>query len=99
MVRRKVNLTAMWLVCVLISALIAYSGYRIGQSQDCAPNQIDGQCGLATFVFLIYGLAVAFIVLIVATISVVVLAHRRRKRMELGSASLADLTTEDSQRS
>ena len=48
--------------------------------QDCAPGQIDGQCGLATFVALIFALFGALAVWVVASIAISIWLLRRKKR-------------------
>jgi hypothetical protein len=40
---------------MLISFVLPVIGYQIGKAGDCKPGQIDGQCGLSTFVWFAYG--------------------------------------------
>jgi hypothetical protein len=51
---------------------------------DCAPSQVDGQRGLATFLQLIYSLAGALIVWVVAAIAFSVLFLKRLARKSKG---------------
>ncbi|MGA2808471.1 MAG: hypothetical protein ABSE87_10075 [Terracidiphilus sp.] len=47
---------------------------------ECAPNQIDGQCGLATFLQLLYSFAGALAVWPVAAFFLSLILLRRRAR-------------------
>jgi hypothetical protein len=56
---RRVNLFVVWLIAAVVAIVIADRFYAAGQAADCQPGQIDGQCGLSTFLGFLYGGAVA----------------------------------------
>jgi cation transporter-like permease len=76
---RRSNLVLIWLVALLISVLIPVGSYFIGKAGDCQPGQIDGQCGLSTFVSILYGLSSGAVILISITVYVLIAAYRRRQ--------------------
>lgn len=75
---RRVNLFVIWLVAAAIAIVITDRFYAAGKAADCKPGQIDGQCGLSTFLGFIYGGAAGLAVLGVTTVCIAVIAYRRR---------------------
>jgi hypothetical protein len=75
------NLTLVWLFTLVVSVAIAVLSYQSGKASDCKPGQVDGQCGLSTFVGLIYGVGTGLAILGVVTICLIVVAYRRRRTL------------------
>ena len=64
---QKSKLPAVWLIAILVSVCLLAIGYLTGKAGDCRPGQIDGQCGLSTFVGIVYGALGSLVVLICAS--------------------------------
>lgn len=79
MTKRSAKLPLVWLTTILTAFFSLVIGDRIGKAGDCSPGQIDGQCGLSTFVGLLYGAIGGIVVLACATVYTVVYFYRRRK--------------------
>jgi hypothetical protein len=75
---RRVNLFIVWLIAAAVAVVIANRFYAAGKASDCKPGQIDGQCGLSTFLGAIYGGAAGLAILGTTTVCVAVIAYRRR---------------------
>jgi hypothetical protein len=75
----RVNLFVTWLIAAAVAIVITDRFYAAGKAADCKPGQIDGQCGLSTFLGFLYGGAAGLAVLGVTTVCVVVIAYRRRR--------------------
>jgi hypothetical protein len=75
---RQPNLLVIWSISLLISISLPFGGYFIGRAGDCRPGQIDGQCGLSTFVWLSYGLISGSVILIGMTVYFLIAVYRRR---------------------
>ena len=75
------NLTLVWLFTLLLSVVIAVLSYQSGKASDCKPGQIDGQCGLSTFLGLVYGVGAGLAILVVVTVCLLVMAYRRRRTL------------------
>ena len=65
-----------------ISSLMLFAGIAWGCSKDCSPGQQDGQCGLATFVGLLNGLAAGGLFFAIASIAIGVDRLQENKRLE-----------------
>jgi hypothetical protein len=76
---RRLNLPVAWLITSLLSVAIAVGGYAWGKTLDCKPGQIDGQCGLGTFVGLLYGAGAGLAIFLSMTVYFLVVAYRRRR--------------------
>jgi hypothetical protein len=64
-------------------AVAIFLGVRqLGIEGDCAPNQIDGQCGMSTALGSFFGLVGAAVVMIPGTISTVISWRRRMRSLE-----------------
>jgi ABC-type amino acid transport system permease subunit len=59
-----------------------FAGIAWGCSEDCSPGQQDGQCGLATFVGLLNGLAAGGVFFAIASIVIGVDRLQENKRLE-----------------
>jgi hypothetical protein len=79
MQKRRTNLFIIWSVSFLISVLLPVGAYFVGKAGDCRPGEIDGQCGLATFVWILYGLASGLVILVSVTVYVLIEGYRRRR--------------------
>jgi hypothetical protein len=59
--------TALWKSVLLLIAIsiatFALSSY-LGKAGDCKPHEIDGQCGMSTFVGFVFGIFSGAVVLI-----------------------------------
>ncbi len=53
---------------------------HLGKAGDCAPHEIDGQCGLSTFVGFLYGVAGALVILVTCGVAIAIDALRRGRR-------------------
>jgi hypothetical protein len=62
-----------------LSLLVGYGIYADGKASDCKPHEVDGQCGLSTFVGLITGIGVGAVLLLVASGYVLYRAYKNRK--------------------
>jgi len=67
---------------MLVSLALPVVGNYIGRAGDCKPGEIDGQCGLGTFIGLLYGLCAAVVVAGGVSVYTVfaLLGLRRRER-------------------
>jgi hypothetical protein len=76
---RQTNLLLAWLATTAFSVVVAFGLYASGKAADCKPGQMDGQCGLATFSGLLYGVFIGLAIFLSGTIvcSFVVLRRRR----------------------
>ena len=76
---RRLNLPLAWLSTLLVSVAVAAVGVVWGKSADCKPGQIDGQCGLSTFLGLLYGASAGLAILFGITVYLLIVAYRRRR--------------------
>jgi hypothetical protein len=74
----RLNLPVAWLITSMLSIAIAVGGYAWGKAVDCKPGQIDGQCGLGTFLGLLYGVGAGLAIFLITTVYFLVVAYRRR---------------------
>ncbi len=72
------KLFLIWLGTVAVSVLAFTVCFLMGRASDCRPGQIDGQCGLATFMGMYVGAIVGMAILVIGTITLVVIAYRRK---------------------
>ena len=79
MTKGSANLPLVWLTAILIAFFSLVIGDRIGKAGDCSPGQMDGQCGLSTFVGLVYGAVGGLAILGCAVVYTVVCNYRHRK--------------------
>jgi hypothetical protein len=77
---------------MLISIVLPVIGYQTGKAGDCKPGQIDGQCGLSTFVWFAYGVIGAVVIAVSCTAHLIIALLRQRKASSASrtSASLAE---------
>lgn len=78
----RTKLIAGWIGIVVCSVLVALAFVASGRLADCKPGQIDGQCGLSTFLGMLYGAAAGFAILTIGTALILwkVLARRRARK-------------------
>ncbi len=76
---RRSNLLVVWIGSIAVSVFVVVGGYAIGRASDCRPGQIDGQCGLATFIWLLYGIAAGTLIFVGVTVYVIIAAFKRRR--------------------
>jgi hypothetical protein len=81
------------LVAVAVSITIFILSAKSGKAGDCKPNEIDGQCGLSTFVGFIEGVIGAGVVLLGGGTYIVVILVR--KRLEAKSLHRQETTLND----
>jgi hypothetical protein len=76
---RRMNLVLAWLIGLLVSTSVAALGIGWGKSVDCKPGQVDGRCGLGTFLGLLYGGGAGLAILLSMTVYILIIAYRRRR--------------------
>jgi hypothetical protein len=76
---RRLNLAVAWLLTLLLSVGIAVAFYDFGRAGDCKPGQIDGQCGLSTFLGLLYGVGAGLAIFLSVSVCFLIVAYRRRR--------------------
>jgi hypothetical protein len=64
----RLSLPRAWLITSMLSIAIAVGGYALGKAVDCKPGQIDGQCGLGTFLGLLYGVGAGLVLFLITTV-------------------------------
>jgi hypothetical protein len=74
----RLDLKALWLITTMVGVATAVGGYVWGRAVDCKPGQIDGQCGLSTFIGLLYGVGIGLALFLISTVCVLIIAYRRR---------------------
>jgi hypothetical protein len=72
------KLLRVWLGSIAIAIILPVVGNQIGRAADCSPRQIDGQCGLSTVVWLLYGVVGSLVILAGAMAYTVILMCRRK---------------------
>jgi hypothetical protein len=75
------KLTVVWFLSLIVSVAVALLSYQSGKASDCKPGQVDGQCGLSTFLGLVYGVGAGLAILLVVTVCLLVIAHRLRRTL------------------
>lgn len=70
---RRKRFNKVWLWTSIASLAMAIALWRSGASADCKPGQIDGQCGLSTFIGILYGFLLVIAVNVVMGIVALVL--------------------------
>jgi hypothetical protein len=75
------KLTVVWFLSLIVSVAVAFLSYQSGKASDCKPGQVDGQCGLSTFLGLVYGVGAGLAILLVVTVCLLVIAHRLRRTL------------------
>lgn len=61
-----------------VAAMLALGMTALGRVTDCAPHQIDGQCGMASFIGTSLGIAGAIAIVIAGHIRLAVLSAKTR---------------------
>jgi hypothetical protein len=74
------------LASFLLSVMIVVTCYGLGRISDCSPHQIDGQCGLSTFMGIMSGAALGLGTFVAASI-VIAIKWLRRRKQRLSDAS------------
>jgi hypothetical protein len=74
----RLNLKVAWLITSVASVATSVGGYAWGKAVDCKPGQIDGQCGLSTFLGLLYGVGTGVAFFLISTVCFLIIAYRRR---------------------
>jgi hypothetical protein len=74
----RLDLKALWLITSTVSVTTAVGRYAWGKAVDCKPGQIDGQCGLSTFIGLLYGVGTGLALFLISTVCCLIIAYRRR---------------------
>ena len=78
--RRYLSLALIWISSILISLVLPLIGSRIGKAGDCKPGEVDGQCGLGTFVGFAYGACGGVVIAACVTVYVAFALYQIRKR-------------------
>jgi hypothetical protein len=79
MTTRGTNLLLRWLVMTALSIAVAVGCYGCGRAIDCAPGQVDGQCGLGTGMGEAAGVFIGAAIFLSATIYYAGEARKRRR--------------------
>jgi hypothetical protein len=74
-----------WTVAVSVAALVLFAGYQFGRAGDCRPGEIDGQCGMSTFLGVLYGLLGGILALACAAFYSI---HRFRRDSKSSESSM-----------
>ena len=85
MTKRTSNVLWFWVTSILISFTLPVVGYKIGKAGDCSPGQIDGQCGLSTFVWFAYGVIGAVVIAVCCTAYLIIALLKQRSASSAGS--------------
>lgn len=80
MTHRPRTLLRVWLITLAISCLMPVAGDLLGKAGDCKPDQVDGQCGMSTFIMLQYGVVIGLLIMITVTVYVILATLRYRKQ-------------------
>jgi hypothetical protein len=52
-----------WGITLLISAGVALALHLLSKAGDCKPHEVDGQCGMSTFIGTIFGYMSAAVII------------------------------------
>jgi hypothetical protein len=86
----KKNLLLYVFTLLAISIASFFPFYLQGIREDCRPNQIDGQCGLSTFLGEMYGAAASVAVLVVGGTVLAIVHNRIQKKAEERYTDIGD---------
>jgi len=73
-------LLRVWLISLAISCLMPVAGDLLGKAGDCKPGQVDGQCGMSTFIMLEYGIAIGLLIMFAVSAYVIIATLRHRRQ-------------------
>jgi len=68
-----------WLVATVLSFGIVAASIAWGKAGDCHPGEVDGQCGLSTFLGLVYGIAGVLMILMGALLRTFFIMYERKR--------------------
>lgn len=74
----------MWATSMLTSLALPFIGYLVGKAGDCKPGEVDGQCGMSTFVSFAYGVLGAIVIAVCFTAYLIISLY---KQMETSSST------------
>jgi hypothetical protein len=77
--KARFKLAVAWLITLLVSIAVTAVGIAWGKSVDCKAGEVDGQCGLGTFLGLLYGAGAGLAILLGMTVYLLIVAFRRRR--------------------
>ena len=77
--KARLKLAVAWLITLLVSVAVTAVGIVWGKAVDCKPGEIDGQCGLSTFLGLLYGAGGGMAILLGMTVYLLIVAFRWRR--------------------
>lgn len=84
---RRLNLPVAWLVTALVSVAVVIGVYLAGKAGDCKLAEIDGQCGLSTFVGFVGDVGSGLVIFLgMGMFFLVVALKRRRARRQFGQS-------------
>jgi hypothetical protein len=86
----KKNLQLYVFLLLAISIASFFPFFLEGVAADCRPNQIDGQCGLSTFLGVLYGGGTSILLLIVGGIVLTLVHFRKKNKIEEPSIEVND---------
>ena len=73
----KIRLRTAWLLTTFLSIAVAFGFYLSGKYGDCGPTEIDGQCGMSSFVELWFGIVAGATIFVTMTVYFLIVARRR----------------------
>jgi len=68
-----------WLVAIALSLVTGIAFCAWGKAGDCHPGEVDGQCGLSTFMGFMYGVAAALVILMGALLRTFFIVYERKR--------------------
>ncbi|MDQ2925124.1 MAG: hypothetical protein M3R43_06160 [Acidobacteriota bacterium] len=74
----KSSVGAQILASLIVAGVFFVCCWLSGRADDCKPHDIDGQCGLSTFVGALYGFIGAIAIVLLSGIAIGVREWRRR---------------------
>ena len=79
MPQKAAKIPLFWPIAILMAFCSPVIGYLTGKAGDCQPGQIDGQCGLSTFVGIVYGVFGSLVILACASAYTLFRSYRSDK--------------------
>jgi hypothetical protein len=77
---RPRRLLRLWLISLAVSCLMPVAGDLLGKAGDCKQDQVDGQCGMSTFIMLEYGMVIGLLIMVAVSAYVILATLRCRKQ-------------------
>jgi hypothetical protein len=72
------NVGLQFLIVILVAGGFFLVCWLSGSASDCSGTQADGQCGLSSFLGLLYGVMGALAIIVVSSFVIAIVQWRRR---------------------